>query len=142
MKITKYSFKQRINVLKNYKKKLYKLNPDRPVLKTLYKTKDLEKRKEIEKKEKQKKIKCDKDLAFQGLILFLFIKPYNLLSYINGKCNSEEWKKEWGKPNIEKLSIRKLKKILKKEKWDKLELQIYTCDWVHGWWATAVEIEK
>ena len=142
MKITNHYLKERLKYIEEYKEYICKTYKDKPIFQQLYKIKDIEQCKAIAKKEIDKEAIDINDIMTKTIIHLLLIRPYLIFSHINGKCNSEEWKTEWGNPNIEKLSIRKLKKILKKEKWDKLELQIYTCDWVHGWWATAVEIEK
>jgi len=138
MKVIDHSFKYRMNVLKRFQKKICSLYPGKQFLKKLYKTKNIKKCADLAKE----KIEKENHPTLQTLIHVLFLEPYKIISYKNNKKNTEEWKEEWGKLNLKPISIRKLKKILKKENWDKIELQIYTCDWICGWWSTAIEIEK
>ena len=137
MKVIDNNLKEWIKFIKKYKKIICTSPNYKPVFKELYKIKDIEKCKTIA----EKYIK-NEDIISSTLIKFLFITPYKIISYNNKEKNTEEWKKEWGDPDITKLSIKKLKKILKKEKWNKIELQIYNCLWISGEYKTTVIIEK
>ena len=142
MKIIENNLKERLKHIEKYKEYICKTYKDKPIFKKLYKIKDIEQCKAIAKKEIDKEAIDINDIMTKTIIHLLLIRPYLIFSHINGKCNSEEWKTEWGNPDIKKLSIRKLKKILKKEKWDKLELQTYCCLGANGGHQTTVIIEK
>jgi len=142
VKIIDNNLKERLKHIEEYKKYICETYKNKSIFQQLYKIKDIEKCKTIAKKEINKEAIDINDIMIKTLIHLLFIRPYIIFSHIDGKCNVEEWKKEWGNPKLKKLSIRKLKKIFKKEKWDKLELQTYCCLWVGGGHQTTVIIEK